>query len=175
VALDLPARLQALIVDEDNISAVATVYLMLDSRQSMESIDLVLNGFLQALDGVTGGRIIDATVELKPTLSGGLKLTPEAGLSINQTGVFNFTAEGTSHLWGFAVPAISNHPDVTSGGTVVLTPTLPCAILVDYMLVVNSILANTNENSQNLEGLRDAFISFRKHTEPLARRSLGLA
>ena len=175
MARTLVAHMQALLVDENNISAMATAYLLLDPSHSLADADTLLYEWIGELDRVTGAKILDITLELKPALPPGLKSAAEAGLSVVQTGTLNFTNSGGTHLWGFSIPGLSNDPSVITDGRIVLTDGSPVANLRDDMLTAISAVAFTNDNQQDLEALHDAFISFRKRTEPVARRSFRLA
>lgn len=175
LAKNLAARFVATLVDEEGISGTCTAYYLLDPSLPLTDADDVLGGWLVALDQVTSARILDAHLELLPTLPGELKNEPDSTSDLSRTGLFNFSHAVGTHRYGFAVPSISRDGDVVSGGRPVLTPGSPCANLVDFMLLSTDSVDNTTDQSQKLEALLDVFISFRKYTLQLARRSAKLA
>ena len=171
MATTLAIRIQARIIDAMNVEAVSTAYALVDPTASFDAVASQFNTFLVNLDATTDGQIIAAsyTVVL-PALPDGLKSAPATGSRAEQTGVLNFNAAGDSHLWGFAIPALST--DVVVAGRIVLDSGKPANTL--YTLLAGggtAILQWTNATSQAISAFKDALISFRQHNQQLARNT----
>jgi len=170
MAYTLSVRLEATILDEMNVKAIATAYALIDPTASFATIQAILNEWLSTLDAVTAGQIIDAGIDVVPSLPGGLKTLPAAGSRVEQTGVFNYTAAGDTHLWGFAVPAIADSQVVA--GKIDLTTGHPAQVLAAYLAAGGTAaLEWTNAVSQVLSTFADCFLSIRKHSRQLSRNT----
>ena len=173
MATTLAIRIQARIIDAMNVEAVSTVYALVDPSASFDAVASQFEAFLADLDATTDGQIIAAEYTVLPALPEGLKGSPVAGSRAGQTGILNFNATGDSrHLWGFAIPALSNSTDVVVAGRIVLDSGKPANTL--YTLLAGggtAILQWTNATSQALSAFKDALISFREHPVQLSRRS----
>jgi hypothetical protein len=168
MANTLAVRLEATILDNLAVEAKAIAYALVDPTASFDTVDGILATFLANLDAVTDGQIISSEVVVLPALPGGLKASPGAGSRVEQTGIFDYSALGDSHLWGFAVPAISNA--VISGGKIVLTTGQPARVLADYLAAGGSgSLTWTNAVSQALSAFASCFLSIRQYPRQLAR------
>src|ERR1035437_1540176 len=99
MALTLPIRLEATILDELNIQAETSVYALIDPSASFTTVLAQLNAWLADLDACTDGQIIGAELEVLPALPGGLKGSPVALSRVEQTGVIAFSATGDPHQW----------------------------------------------------------------------------
>jgi len=172
MATTLAIRIQARIIDSMNVEAVSTAYALVDPSASFDAVASQFNTFLVNLDAMTDGQIIAASYTVLPALPDGLKSAPATGSRAEQTGVLNFNAAGDSHLWGFAIPALSNSTDVVVAGRIVLDSGKPANTL--YTLLAGggtAILQWTNATSQALSAFKDALISFRQHNQQLARNT----
>jgi hypothetical protein len=171
MALTLPVRLMARIVDELAIEARSYAYALIDPSSSFTSVLAFLTSWLTDLDACTDGQIVEGTITAVPALPGGLKGGAEAGSRVEQTGLLNFLATGTSHVWAETVPALSNEPTVISAGKIVLTPGNPVPVFSGLMLTGSSILEYTNNQGQVLASFKNCSISFREYNRQLATAS----
>jgi len=163
MALTLAVRMEATIIDEMDIQAETSVYALVDPAASFETIIAQFNAWLTDLDACSDGQIIGAELEVLPALSG-LKTAPVAGSRVEQTGILAFDAEGDSHQWATAIPALSNSPIVVNGGKVVTTTGAPAQVLASLLAGGGTAqLAWTNSASQALSAL----ISFRRYPHQL--------
>jgi len=168
MALTLAIRMEATIVDELGVQAETSVYALIDPSASFSTILTQLNAWLTDLDGCTDGQIIGAELEVLPALPGGLKTAPVAGSRVEQTGVLAFDAEGDSHQWATAIPALSNSPTVINGGKVVVTTGAPAQVLASLLAGGGTAqLAWTNSASQALTAATSALISFWRYPHQL--------
>jgi hypothetical protein len=176
VALTLPIRMSAIILDEQLVQALATVYALVDPAISFASVAALWDTWLADLEACTDGQILRAGIHAFPAMPGGLKTGPVAGSRVEQTGILNFNATGTSHVWGALIPALSNAGTIISGGKIVLTPGSPAATLAALLSPSGgtAILEWTNANNQALSTLRDALISFREYRDQLTRNTLEI-
>ena len=168
MALTLPVRLAARLIDGLQIEAWTYAYALVDPSASYTSVLAFLTSWLQALDACSDGQILEGTITALPTLPSGIKTSPTTGSRVEQTGVLNFLATGTSHRWAEIIPALSNGPTVTSGGKIVLTPGDPPENLIGILLTGSSILEYTNSQQQLLMSFKDSLISFRQYNRQVA-------
>jgi len=167
MALTLAVRMEATIIDEMDIQAETSVYALVDPAASFETIIAQFNAWLTDLDACSDGQIIGAELEVLPALSG-LKTAPVAGSRVEQTGILAFDAEGDSHQWATAIPALSNSPIVVNGGKVVTTTGAPAQVLASLLAGGGTAqLAWTNSASQALTAATSALISFRRYPHQL--------
>src|ERR1035437_3178640 len=103
MALTLPIRLEATILDELNVQAETSVYALIDPTASFTTILAQLTAWLADLDACTDGQIIGAELEVLPALPGGLKGAPVALSRVEQTGMIAFTAAGGAHNWAASI------------------------------------------------------------------------
>ena len=171
MATTLAARFTAKIVDEQAIEALCTSYTLLDPTATQGDIITLWQDWLAALDACTDGQIIDATYTVVPALPSGLKSAAVAGSRVEQTGVLNFVATGSTQRAALGIPALSNGATVTSGGRIVLTPGDPIPLLITLLLTGAALLEYTNEVSQSFVSLKDTLITFRLYNKQLAAAS----
>ncbi len=169
MAYSLIARFSATILDEQNVEALAQSYVLVDPSHSFSDVITTFNTWLADLDACTDGQIIAARIHAGPTLPDGLKGAPVAGSRVEQTGIVNFSATGTTHRWGLAIPALKNSGTVIAAGKIVLTPGDPVPVLAALLTGGGTASLNwTNDNSQTIVALMDALISFRQRGKQLA-------
>jgi len=172
MALTLPVRFEATIVDELDIQAETSVYALVDPSATFTEIQAQLDAWLADLDACTDGQIIGSEMEVLPALPDGLKSAAMAGSRVTQTGILDFTATGDTHLWGATIPALSNGSTVTSSGKIVLTSGSPPNTL--YTLLAGggtAVLAWTNATQQALSAFSKALISFRRYRHQMVETS----
>ena len=168
-AYSLAVRFSATIIDGLNVQSLCQVYGLVDPTQSFNSVITTFNTWLADLDACTDGQIIAAWLYVTPALPGGLKSSATSASRVEQTGILNFSATGTTHRWGMAIPALSNSSAVTSGGKIVLTEAGPIDTLEDLLVGGGTAsLEWTNDNSQPIVALTDALISFRERRHKLS-------
>lgn len=172
MAATLPVRLSARIVDGMGIEAFTTAYALVDPATTFTAALAFLNDWLAALDACTDGQIISGTITAVPALPGGLKSAATSGSRVEQTGILNFAASGSSHRWAEIIPALSDSSSVIAGGRIVLTSGHPVPALNAVLLGGSSSFEWTNSNSQVLTSFKDSLISFRKRHRALAGATL---
>jgi|SRR6202035_4605467 len=177
MAFTLAVRFSATLFDGLNVEALSQAYVLVDPTQTFTAVLTTFETWLAYLDACTDGVIIAAAMHAYPALPGGLKTqatnpTAFAASRAEQTGILNFSATGTTHRWGFAVPALSNGATVIAGGKPVLTAGAPLDVLRALLAGGGTAsLEWTNSNQQPLVTLLDALISFRQRADQLARRT----
>lgn len=172
MALTLAVRMEATVVDELGVQAETSVYALVDPTASFSTVLTELNDWLADLDACTDGQIIGAELEVLPALPGGLKTAPVALSRVEQTGMLAFSAEGDSHQWATAIPALSNDPTVISGGKIVVTPGAPAQVLAALLAGGGTAaLAWTNAVNQALTAATSALISFRKYSHQMVQET----
>jgi hypothetical protein len=175
MAKTLAIEFRATIADEENIEAQAIAYLLADPSASLTDIQSDLDTWLAALDACTDGQILSSTVRVLPALPGGLKSAAVAGSRVEQTGVLMFSAAGTTHNNGQAIPALSNGATVISDGKIVLTSGDPVPVYAGLLTGGrSSATVYTNAWSELLSALTSTMISFRKYTIQLDRASFEM-
>lgn len=168
MAFTLPVRLAARIVDGLGIEAGTYAYALIDPTASWTDVLAFLSSWLTALDACTDGQVTQGTITALPALPGGLKSAPLSTSRVEQTGVLNFLADGSTYRWAATVPALSDGGTVTSGGKVVLTGGGPASNLIGVLLGGSALLEWTNSNQQLLTSFKDALISFRQYNRQLS-------
>jgi len=170
MALTLPIRMSCWIVDEGQVEARATAYALVDPTASLDDINAFLNSWILAIEACTDGQIISADMTALPPLPDGLKSAPVSGSKVEQTGIVNFLATGSTHRFAALIPALSDGGTVISGGKIVMTGGAPVPTLVGVLLGGTAPLVWSNSNSQPLASLKDTLITFREY-----RRQLSVA
>ena len=100
------AVVSATVVDSWGTEASAPAYALVDPTQTVAEAIAEAKAYVTALDGVTDGRITKMHIQFVPNLPTGLKTAAVAtGAKVEQTGVINFSAAGTSKRYGYAIPA----------------------------------------------------------------------
>lgn len=168
MAFTLPVYLSARIVDGLQIEARTTAYALIDPTASWSDVLSFLTDWLTKLDACTDGQIVGGTITAVPALPGGLKGAPVDTSRVEQTGIINFSATGTTHRWAEIIPALSDGGTVTSSGKIVLTSGAPVPNLIGVLLGGSGLLEWTNSNQQVLSAFKDSLISFRQHNRQLA-------
>jgi len=169
MATTLTVRFSATILDQLNVQALSQAYALIDPTASFDTITAIWQSWLADLEACTDGQIIASAYHVYPALPGGLKTAPVAGSRVEQVGILNFSATGTTHRWGHLIPALSNGSTVISGGKIVLTEGDPADVLEDLLTGGGSAsLQWTNEQQQSLIALLDALIAFRQRREQLS-------
>lgn len=172
MAKTLPIRFQATIVDEQNVQALCSAYVLVDPTASFADIEAVQNTWIADLDACTDGQIIECRMDVNSPLPSGLKAAAVTGSRVEQCGNLSFTATGDTHKWLATVPALANNTNVISAGKPVTTSGKPLNTL--YTLMIGggtSALTWTNATQQSLASFVDAFLAFRTHSRQLSKRS----
>ena len=164
MALTLPVRMEATIVDELGIQAETSVYAMIDPTASFSEILALQDTWLTDLSACTDGQIIGTELEVLHTVPTGLRGSPASGSRVEQTGLLAFNSTGDTHTWSTAIPALSNGGTVVSGGKPVITEDAPLEVLIDLLTEGGSAaLQWTNATSQAIASFARALISFRRY------------
>lgn len=164
---NVPLHFSATIRDGLGTEATTTAYLNPADTTTLAVLVGDLGTWLSDLDAVTDGLIRASRIEIVPALPGGLKTSTGATFAasrVEQTGVLNFSATGTSRKEGMVIPAISNSAIVA--GKVDLTNAAITALIT---LLTSG--PYTNPYNQALVALLDAILSFRKKRKQLQRSS----
>src|ERR1700690_1859070 len=172
MAKSLPIRMEATILDSLNVVGQSSVYALIEPTATFSDIISTLNTWLADLDACTAGQILSAEIEVMPTLPGGLKPDPVTGSRIEQTGLLNFSATGTTHLNGVIVPALSDDPTVIAAGKPVLTTGSPLDTLSGLLAGGGTASHEwTNAWAQTFVAFVSGLISFRPSNRQLARQT----
>lgn len=166
-----PARFSFSAVDELGTEASETYYAMVDPAMTIAQFKAAWTGTAAVLDPIMGAQITHGSAVVLAPMVGG-KIAPVAGARIEQTGVFNFKNDVTTHRFGEPVAGLAD--SVIVGGKINLAD----AGVVAYLAWLGALLAGggfwSNTAQQQLNGLQDAFISFRKRRKSLTRSSFEL-
>ena len=168
-----PIVVSATIVDSWGTEASAPVYALADDTKTLAAIVAEANSYFVALDGATDGFIRRVRLTIEPAVPTGVKTAAVGtGAKVEQTGLLNFSASGTTKRYGFAIPAVSDGALVadrlTLGSGAIDT-------LTTLLLAVGTALEWANDHSQQILTLVDALVSFRKKRKQLQRSSLESA
>jgi hypothetical protein len=62
--------------------------------------------FATQVDAASGGQLVDASIDIKPGIPGGLKTAPTAGSDVQKGGLYVFSVDGITYTYGTRLPAI---------------------------------------------------------------------
>ena len=168
----LAIRMEATILDGLNVVGQTSVYALIDPTATFADILGTMNTWLADLDACTDGQILSAEVEVLPALPDGLKTAPVSTSRIEQTGLLNFSASGTTHLNGITVPALSDGATVIVAGRPVLTTGAPLHTLAALLAGGGTAsLEWTSAWSQAFVAFVSGLITFRPSNGQLARQT----
>jgi len=168
MAVTLPVRLSARIVDGLNVEAFTHAYGLIDPSATWTAVLSFLSDWLSALDACIDGQILEGTITALPELPGGLKSSPVSTSRVEQNGILSFTATGSSYRWSELLPALSDDSGVQHNGKLVTSGGSPVATLVGVLLGGSGSFEWTNANQQALAAFKDSQISFRKYNRQLS-------
>jgi len=173
---DIQIQISAQITDEWGAKASTVVYGRMADTAELFDLVLEAQAILSELDQASDGLISEARATLHIPFTGS-KLVPVVGSRVEQTGLLGFSATGSNKRYSFAVPALSNASDVLVGDRIVLTPGNPMHDLAGYFFgaTLPTAFYGTNAQGQDLTGLLDALVSFRKKRKQLQRSSFETA
>jgi hypothetical protein len=154
------------LVDELGTTAVARFPGTSDDASTLAELVAAAQSVGTDLDAVTGAKITETRIVVKPTLTG-LKGSPVAGSRVEQTAVINLRTAETAYRYGVAIPAIRDSlisaGRLTTGGVV--------GVLVDTLIASGGTVQFTNHVAQALTSVVDYVLSFRKRRKSLIRTS----
>jgi hypothetical protein len=158
------ARYSFTIVDELGVEASNTYYAMMDPTQTIASAVAAWTSLYDVLQPVTDGSITHGHVDI---LLIPVSVSPAvAGSRVEQTGLFNFSATGTSHKFGEPVPGFSS--SFITGTGIDLTASAVAAFY-NFLPATLTVLEWVSANNQKIVALVDAVLSFRKRRKQLTR------
>jgi hypothetical protein len=164
VAYTQAARFSFTIVDELGVEAANTYYAVMDPTQTIAAAVTAWTDLYNVLQPVTDGSIVRGHVDI--LLEPGSISPAVAGSRVEQTGLFNFSATGTTHKFGEPVPAFSSSFITTTG---INLSDSTVAAFYNFLATTLTVLEWTSNNQQKLIALLDAVLSFRKRRKQLTR------
>lgn len=152
----------ATIRDEAGIKASKTSQLFIDPAQTVTQMVTAINAWLLALDAITGGQIVRASIGIPLGTLPAVKGAAVAGSEVQEVAVFNFPQTGLATHYGDDVPAfletleVNERPDLTNAAVQAYIALLdtPPVLGGGYSGLGNELLASP---------LYRAFLSTRKH------------
>lgn len=157
---DLAVQYRGELIDGKGIHGDVLSYLSLPDTATLAQTTSALGVWAQAVDGCIDGAFQSVRAIIVPPLPGGLKAATGAtwaGSLMQQTGIIDFSATGTSRRYGQPLPTFSNAAIV--GGQFDITNAAVQALI---NLLLNPTGYFTNEVGQSLAATLDALLSFRK-------------
>jgi hypothetical protein len=163
----------ATIVDKWGTEKSVAAYAAAATTATIAQVLADAQAYYTALDAVTDGYIKRVKLSLEPVVGTGgitgLKTGAVAtGATVEQTGLLNFSASGTTKRWGLDIPAVSDSV-MTSDRLTLTAGAIPT--LVTLLKSVGTALTWCNDHSQDIVALIDALVSFRKSRKQLQRSS----
>jgi hypothetical protein len=157
------------ILDALGVTVSFPIYVEFADTTTLATLNTWAAAYLDALDPIIDGQITSFTLKPALTLPGGLKSAPVATAEAERNGVFNFSQATVKYRDGLAVPTIADA--VIANGKIDLTLTA-ITTFISFITTVTNGVTITSKFLYALQGLVDAFISFRKHRKAELRRSL---
>jgi hypothetical protein len=108
---NVPLHFSATIEDGLQRRKSTDAYLNLVDTTTLATLAAAYGTFMTDLDGVTAGAIVEGQIRIRPALPGGLATATGAtwlASRVAQTGIFRFSASGTTAQWSSAVPALAD-------------------------------------------------------------------
>jgi hypothetical protein len=167
------AQFSFTVQDDLGTKANMTLYYLLDPTKTIA--DLVTDWQAEATLAVAilGGKLIHGTARIVLTPSADQSSKPISSSRVEQTAVFDETNASNPRIYGIAVPSIADSK--ITGGVINLADTDVAAFVTSLSAASGT---STSEPTSNqflvLNGLRDAFLSFRKRRKQLERSSYEL-
>ena len=162
--------MRAVVVDDLTVEAECTTYVLIDPSASFDTITTTFQAWLTALDAVTSGRIVRASLVVYPALPT-LKSEPDSTARAQQTGLLSFTGPSSPRRDSVAVPALAD--SLISAGKIV-TATGDVATLITFLQTGGSSLEVTTSDWDGPLTFKDSEISFRKYNNQLEPASFAL-
>lgn len=164
MAATVQAVISVSIADGQGFRAPATAYVLVDPTATLNTILTGLDGYITAIDAVTEGNIIDATLKLViPQAVNGGKSGGVADSQVQSTGVFDYFSTGNTKRWGHAIPTfdssyVSNNAINNAAANV--------AALISLMDTPAASFTYTDERGLQLTLFSKSFPTNRKHRHP---------
>jgi hypothetical protein len=163
----------ATIVDSWGTEAAAAAYALADDTKTLAQVIADADLYFVALDAVTDGFIRRVKLTIEPPVPGGVKTAAlGTGAKVEQTGVLNFSATGTSKRYGLAIPAVADSTLVADRMTLGAGA---MATFIALLVAVGTAIEWANDHSQQIVAFVDALVSFRKKRKQLQRSSFEAA
>lgn len=167
----IQARLSATILDEETTQAQCTSYALLDPDASLTTLLTTFTAWLDAVDAVTAGQIINAQLVLYPALEG-QKDSPVADSLVAETGLFFFTGTAGPRRDAVSVPAIAD--SLIAAGK----PVLDSEAVAAFLALLQTGGTGLEFSTSGFDGplsFKDAAYTFREYNDQLVPKSFTLA
>jgi len=164
----LQAHVSFRVLDALGVIASLPIPFTQDDTVTLADLATFVNTLAPLVDGVTDAEIVGIDIVLTDPLPGGLKTAPVAGSEVERVGLFNFSQNAIKYKYGIPIPALKQ--TLIVNGRINLAASAVTAFVAG---VTGAIGANvwTSTAYNELLGLVDALISFRKHRRAETRRS----
>ena len=153
------------VVDDNGRSRSCHAYQARADTTTLATLLASLESFGDNIANLSDGRVDRLSVHIADT-----NWTPEklnsGGAPIEQTGLINFSATGTSKRWALAIPAFTNARLIGDR----IDPTY-----VEFIAAALTSGNYTNDHGQLLSAWEDALLSIRRDRKQLQRASLQTA
>jgi len=158
--------------DTNGVKATADYYYVPTTPATVKVADVITDflGLGSALDDASNARIVNSKITLPQGKDGTWKSAPVDENDVSDVIVFDWENTVTSKIWGSILPNLKNAE--LDHGRVDLTDA-DLAALTGYIDGGAAAGVFTNNNSQALGALADAFQADRKHRRQLRARSLA--
>ena len=153
------------VVDDNGRTRSCHSYYARPDTDTLAATISALESFGDHIANLSDGRVDRVSAHIAD-----IAWTPEkinnGGAPIEQTGLINFSATGTSKRWALAIPAFTN---------VRLIGDTPDPTYIEFIAAALTSGNYTNDHGQPLSVWDDAFLSIRKDRKQLQRASLQTA
>jgi len=165
---ELLGHLSLQILDSLGVVASAPYYMEFSDADALSDINTALEAYVSAVDGVTAGQIVAASLVVSVPLPGGIKATPVAGSEVERGGLFNFSQENIKYKFGILIPAIKS--TLIVNGKINLADALVTTFL-NLQTAIGGFAVPVSTAANVFIALKDALVTFRKHRKAENRRS----
>lgn len=169
-----PVRLSYTLRDSEGIEGSECFYGSAADAALVSDVATEWQALATQLDAITDAKIVHGEACIVLNMTGG-KGAPTADSRLEEVGIFNFGATGTTRRNGFDVLALSDTVRVTGIPNKIDLANAAVAAFFGALAATGGLVRFTNAYGQPLTVLIDALLAFRKRRGQLQRASFEVA
>lgn len=166
----LPATASFTIVDDYGISGQAFMNVKYDDTKTLAQLNTQLASDASTVAALSQGIITHVSFTI--TQETGVDPTSAVG-DIEKGAIFNYDNTVDPYAYGILIPDVS--PSILNADGLVDLANADVTAFESMITTAGTVLTYTDEGTNDLTGLRDTLITFRKHRKPLTRKTKRLA
>lgn len=148
------------ILDADGNQRACPIYCTLLGTLTITQLNAISVALSAVLDAALDGQLVKGTLTLSMDLDSGIKIAPEVGSNVQETGLLTFQPTGTPYSFSLDFPAFAQAG--FSGKEVDVAQT-DVAALIDFLVTSASGFTGSDKYDNALVGAATGKKTFRKH------------